>query len=281
MFQQNNVVLIGNSVVEQSKSIAHLNKRVINIDSFNDTDLIGENYKNSNLFGFVNNEVIAVLENLKLNKEDTLIIVSSDYDKENNYYELLKKYGYIVGNNYKNISKLKNTDDLFSKLELNNIKYPDKIININNNHGSLVLKNPYISGGLGVKKVKTEDIRIPEKNEFYQKYINGPTYSVLFISNAYKEFSIIGINQIFNKKTSLSDFCFSGATSNVKLDKNIIENLKNIINFCVSEYNLIGFNGIDFILSDEIYFLELNPRITQTCFMYDKNFDKGYVHACA
>ena len=143
MFQQNNVVLIGNSVVEQSKSIAHLNKRVINIDSFNDTDLIGENYKNSNLFGLVNNEVIAVLENLKLNKEDTLIIVSSDYDKENNYYELLKKYGYIVGNNYKNILKLQNTDELFSKLELNNINYPRKIININNNHGSLVLKNPY------------------------------------------------------------------------------------------------------------------------------------------
>ena len=47
MFHQNNIVLIGNSLVEQSKSAAQLNKRVINIDSFNDEDLIGENYKNS------------------------------------------------------------------------------------------------------------------------------------------------------------------------------------------------------------------------------------------
>ena len=36
MFHQNNIVLIGNSLVEQSKSIKYLKKRVINIDSFND-----------------------------------------------------------------------------------------------------------------------------------------------------------------------------------------------------------------------------------------------------
>ena len=57
MFLQNNIVLIGNSVVEQSKSIAHLNKRVINIDSFNDRDLKGENYKNSDLFSWVMSEI--------------------------------------------------------------------------------------------------------------------------------------------------------------------------------------------------------------------------------
>ena len=39
MFHQNNIVLIGSSVAEQSKSIKHLNKRVINIDYFNDEDL--------------------------------------------------------------------------------------------------------------------------------------------------------------------------------------------------------------------------------------------------
>ena len=279
MFQQNNVVLIGNSVAEQSKSIAHLNKRIINIDSYNDRDLIGESYKNSDPCGLVNNEVITILENLKLFKEDTLIVVSSDYDKDNNYYELLKKYGYIVGNNYKNILKLKNIDELFYKLELNNIKYPEKINNIKNNHESLVLKNPYTSGGLGVRKIEKEDIKIPEKNEYYQKYIKGQTYSVLFMANSDKKFSIIGINQIFNKRTSFSDFCFSGATSNIKFNKSVTKRLKYIINFFVEEYNLIGLNGIDFILSDNIYFLELNPRITQTCFMYDKNFKEGYVHA--
>ena len=65
MFRQNNIVLIGNSVVEQSKSIAHLNKRVINIDSFNDRDLKGENYKNSDSYGLVNDDVISILQSLE------------------------------------------------------------------------------------------------------------------------------------------------------------------------------------------------------------------------
>ena len=48
MFRQNNIVLIGNSVVEQSKSIAHLNKRVINIDS-----LFRTNYDNTDACDFI------------------------------------------------------------------------------------------------------------------------------------------------------------------------------------------------------------------------------------
>jgi len=279
MFQQNNVVLIGNSVAEQSKSISHLNKRVINIDTFNDRDLIGENYKNSNLFGLVNNEVISVLENLKLNRADTLIIVSSNYDKKNNYYELLKKYGRIVGNNYESILRLQDIDDLFYKLELNEIKFPAKISNTDNDYDSVMLKNPNMSGGLGVKRIKKEDIKNYEKNVFFQEHIEGPTYSILFLSNSNKKFSIVGVNQIFNKKTPSSQFCFSGALANIKLADNIIEILNDIINFFIKEYNLIGLNGIDFILSDNIYFLELNPRITQTCFMYDKAFSNGYVDA--
>ena len=82
MFRHKNIVLIGGSVVEQSKSLKYyLNKRVINIDYFNDEDLIGENYKNSNPYGFVNDEVISILKKLKLPKDDTLILVSSDYKK--------------------------------------------------------------------------------------------------------------------------------------------------------------------------------------------------------
>ena len=44
MVPQNNLVFIGNSLVSISQSVKKLNKRVINIDSFNDTDLVGENF---------------------------------------------------------------------------------------------------------------------------------------------------------------------------------------------------------------------------------------------
>ena len=47
-----------------------------------------------------------------------------------------------------------------------------------------------------------------------------------------------------------------------------------MISFFIKEFNLIGINGIDFIISNDIYFLEINPRITQTCFLYDRNFIK-------
>ena len=127
MFHQTNIVLIGNSLVEQSKSIAHLKKRVINIDSFNDEDLIGENYKNSNHFGLVNDEVLLILKNLNLNKNETIIIVCSDYERDKDYYSLLKSYGRIIGNSQRTILKTQDYENLSKKLKKNNIKFPRKI----------------------------------------------------------------------------------------------------------------------------------------------------------
>ena len=44
------------------------------------------------------------------------------------------------------------------------------------------------------------------------------------------------------------------------LDKKYMKNLEHMINFFVSEYGLVGINGIDFIIKDDIYFLEIKPK---------------------
>ena len=72
---------------------------------------------------------------------------------------------------------------------------------------------------------------------------------------------------------------FFNAYSNINLSKKQLNYLKMMINFFIKEFNLIGINGIDFIISNDIYFLEINPRITQTCFLYDRNFTNGYIAA--
>lgn len=280
MFHQNNIVLIGNSVTEQSKSIAHLKKRVICIDSFNDADLVVEKYKNNNQHGLVNKQIIKILKNLKLNKEDTLIIVSSNYDQLENYYEQLKKFGNVIGNDLETILKIQNYKKLFSNLDKNNIVYPELYLSEDNINDSAIIKNTFISGGLGVRKYNTDvNFNNLQDNEFCQKYIDGSLRSVVFISNQNKEFAIIGINKIYNKKTKFTDYCFSGAESNDDASNAELSTLKKYINFFVKNYNLIGINGIDYINSDELYFLEINPRITQTAFLYDNFFDNGFVDA--
>jgi len=281
MFRQNNIVLIGNSVVEQSKSIAHLNKRVINIDSFNDRDLKGENYKNSDPYGLVNDDVISTLQSLELAKEDTLILVSSGYDSSNDFYEQLKKFGMIISNSYKSISDIQNNSNLIAKLKSNNIKTPEIFsLEQSKNEEKVIIKNSSSAGGFGIKifnKNLNQDTL--ENYEYCQKFIKGQAYSILFISNKDKKFEIVGVNKIFNKKTLHTNFCFSGAKSNIKLNKKQIQYLERVIEFFISEYKLIGLNGIDFIISNDIYFLEINPRITQTCFLYNNSFEHGFVKA--
>ena len=278
MFHQTNIVLIGNSLVEQSKSIAHLNKRVINIDSFNDDDLIGENYKNSNHFGLVNDEVLLILKKLNLNKNETLIIVSSDYERDKDYYSLLESYGRIIGNSQKTILKTQDYENLSKKLKKNNIKFPRKIFPKIESSKNFLIKNKFSSGGFGVKRYHKKST-IDYDKEYCQEFINGKVCSILFLVNNDREYKIIGTNEIFSKETIFTEFCFSGAINNVALNENQNNYLNSVIKFFVDEYKLVGINGIDFIISDEIYFLEINTRITQTSFLYENMFKEGYVTA--
>ncbi len=276
MFPQNNIVLIGNALVSQSKSLRNLKKRVINIDSFNDKDLVGENYLNPDPQGRVNKDVILIIKNLNLEKKDTLIIISSEYENDIDYFTELKKYGTPLGNSQSNIYDIYDHRKIFKKLKKQNIKFPEKLSNSELNNKDYIKKSFHSSGGLNLKKNEfSEDLN---KDEFYQTFIDGDSYSVIFICKN-KEFSIVGINKIFSKKTKFSEFTFSGAYSNLDLKKEVIDSLKRIINFFVKNYNLVGLNGIDFILSDDVYFLEINPRITQTCFMYEDNFSDGFLNA--
>ena len=118
MFPQNNLVFIGNSLVSISQSVKKLNKRVINIDSFNDTDLVGENFINSDQRGYVNQDVLLVLEKLNLRKNDTLIVVSGEYDSDKDYYNELSEFGYIAGNKQSTIQEIYNHEKLFEILSI-------------------------------------------------------------------------------------------------------------------------------------------------------------------
>ena len=154
MFPQNNIVFIGNSVTEHSKSAKHLNKRVINIDSFNDDDLIGENFINPDPYGLVNKDVISILKKLKLNKNDTVIIVTSDFARDRNYYELLQSFGKIIGNSHEDILKIQNQKNFTHKLKKNNINFPERFISKEQVIEPALIKNAYLSGGFGVREYK-------------------------------------------------------------------------------------------------------------------------------
>ena len=280
MFPQNNIVLIGNSVTEHSKSLLHLKRRVINIDTFNDSDLLGENYKNSNKYGYVNQNVVSILRNLKLNNKDTIIIVTSGYENNKNYFNILQKYGIVIGNNLKTFFNVNCNDSLFQSLKKNKIYFPEVLNASQKINGKFLKKNIYLSGGFGIKKFNSySDLITHDKNEYFQKYIRGQVYSILFISTNNKKFKIIGINKIFSKKTVFSDYTFSGAVSNVSLNDDQLIYLNKVIKFFINEYGLVGINGIDFVVNKEIFFLEVNPRITQTCYLYENNFYNGYVCA--
>tara|TARA_Y100000590_G_C15702777_1_gene1007422 strand:- start:786 stop:1907 length:1122 start_codon:yes stop_codon:yes gene_type:complete len=282
MHQKSDVIIISSSAIEHANSLlkSGFNKKNIYcLDNFNDEDLNVNKYLLTSESAEELDKYLKIIDSASKKNTNTLIITKDLYIDKFYKSSIFRKLKFR-GNKFSTIIQLKNIKDLYSQLKELKIKTPDTYFNPpEENMDYYIKKHIYGSGGTHIKSLEKESKIKLDKGEYVQKFIKGQTYSVVFICDIESNFKIIGINEIYYKKTSTLDFVFSGAYSNVRVSTHIQKKINRIIDFFVSNYNLIGINSFDFIVNDDLFFLEINPRITETCFMYDHMFENGYINA--
>jgi predicted ATP-grasp superfamily ATP-dependent carboligase len=128
-----------------------------------------------------------------------------------------------------------------------------------------VLKPVRGSRGLGIHRVDdkeqlTEVIfeKGPEGRHILQKYIDGQSFNINFLSNGETAVPLFVSKQLFEDSEGL---VYSGNIGPVTL-----EGMDDFVEKCasfLSEFNIKGTLGVDFMVDREgaIYFIEVNPRI--------------------
>jgi predicted ATP-grasp superfamily ATP-dependent carboligase len=116
---------------------------------------------------------------------------------------------------------------------------------------------------------------------FYQRRIEGPVYSVLFLADGCNAV-VIG----FNRQWTYGDmggsgFAYAGAVGNPELPQSVRDEVTSAVSRLSSIFELRGLNGIDFVLARDArpYLLELNPRPTATVDLWDEDWADGLVAA--
>lgn len=283
MHQKSDVIIISSSATEHANSLLKSGFKKENIyclDYFNDTDLNTNKYLLRSESVEEINKYLKDINSISKKNRNTLIITKDLYLDKFYNSTIFKNLSY-KGNEFSTILQLKNIKDLFFHLNQIKIKTPDTYFSVpKKNLKNYIKKNIYGTGGTHIKLLEKDKVIELSKEEYIQEFINGQTYSVIFLCDAEKNFQIIGVNKIYYKKTTMSDFVFSGADSNISLQDHLEKEINKIISFFISSYNLIGINSFDFVVNnDDLFFLEINPRITETCFMYDHLFENGYINA--
>ena len=151
-----------------------------------------------------------------------------------------------------------------------NIRFPHTIFDRNELFSSkkyLVKKIGGTGGDHIIYESSQSNINVSSNNNFYyQEYIKGKVYSVVFLANG-KTANLIGFNRLLSSKQFLDQpFLYEGAiTININNQK-IIDDIGDVVNKITKQTELFGLCGIDFIIdeNDSLFVIDINPRPPST-----------------
>ncbi|HID43787.1 MAG TPA: ATP-grasp domain-containing protein [Archaeoglobaceae archaeon] len=240
------ILIVGTNVRNVAESAKKAGYKVIALTKFVDEDLRLYSCKIIKINGdrkWVKKKVEEISE-----EEDAAVILSTGYEDLNVKAE-------VLGTNPDEAARIRDKLKFYRILENTGIQFPEIL---KENEEGIVCK-PRVGGG----GERTFLNRIPDlgKREFiFQKYIHGIPCSVSLIAG--REITPIAVNEILAgwKEMNAKHFRYSGNITPLGVKG---EERRELIKKAVETadlFDLKGSFGVDFILADKPYVLEINPR---------------------
>ncbi len=143
------------------------------------------------------------------------------------------------------------------------------------------------TGGAGGGHVRVWDGAAPNDGHecYFQHYLTGPAMSSLFAADGQRA-EIIGYNTQWTVGGRLRPFAYAGAINRARLTPQQRATVADYVRDLTWAFRLRGLNSLDFVLHQNIpWALEINPRPTSTCELYEPEARDGmvaiHVRACA
>jgi len=289
----NSVMVVGVNTRPIVRSAKALGFKTIAVDFFGDVDLLEcadavfsvksakfkaqpKSLKEPRLFQLS-------LQALKSHDVDAILLASGT---EHNpvFVEELGKKAKIIGNNKTNLETCKNKEKLFHIADNLGIPHPltslvrklDEALEAAQDIGyPVVLKPAFGGGGIGIKLAKSREelerffrrVLLVGDNEslYVQQYIKGIDASASILSSGDEAKCLTVNEQIIGDKRLGVPRPFGYCGNVIPLNKpEFEEKIADISKAICEEIRLVGSNGIDFVLADQPYLIEINPRFQNT-----------------
>ncbi len=200
-------------------------------------------------------------------KQPCLFICGAGIER---FYPLLRQlppHIQPLGNHFQVFKTLRSSQPFFGLLKQLAIPFPEtrftKPTDSNNKHW--ISKDMQGCGGSHIQTT----IESSAHHLVFQEYIKGRSGSVSFIADG-NAIGILGFNeQINNSETFRLEQIINQFDISKSLQEKIIQSLEQL----VKAIEFKGFGSLDFIVddSDNIYILELNPRLSASAELYSMN----------
>lgn len=275
------------------KSAKALGLRTIAVDYFGDVDLAAcadalfsvrsfqweesKELKRPSLFKLS-------LKVMKTHEVDAILLTSGG-ENDLKFIKELRKKAEIIGNDVSHLELCRDKMKLFRIASKLNIPYPRtkrvrRLSNALREAESIgypvVLKPAFGGGGMGIRSARSPEelerdfervLRAGDGRTLYvQEYIQGIDASASILSNGSEARCLTVNEQIIGDKRlgSPRPFGYCGNIIPLAAGRELSAKIAEYSEALCSKIGLVGSNGVDFVLSDKAYLMEINPRFQNT-----------------
>jgi uncharacterized protein len=205
----------------------------------------------------------------------TYLVYGGGIDTHPDWVERIADLADLAGNPPQTLRMMHEPASFFGLLDSLSIPYPETRFSHPQDPDAWLCKIPFTEGGSGVLPGRT---RADLRGGYYQKKIEGPSMSVLFLADR-REANIVGFNTQWSAAPPApSPYLFSGIMNSADLSVQQRKQIAVYVTRLVKSASLVGLNSLDFLMErGECRVLELNPRPGTSVSLYDDLFPFGLV----
>jgi hypothetical protein len=314
MFSINSVMVVGVNTRPIVKSAKALGLKTIAVDCFGDVDLAAyadalfsvrpseprgppKEFKRPSLFGLS-------LKALEIHDVDA-IFLTSGMEHNPKFIQELGKKAEIIGNKPIHLDLCRDKEKLFriaNKLgipcpQTKKVRRLSDALNAAEEIGyPAALKPAFGGGGIAIRLARSPEelerffgkvMKAGDgKTAYVQQYIQGTDVSASVLSNGNEARCLTVNEQIIGDKRlgSQRPFGYCGNIIPLNAGRELVVKIAEHSEALCNEIGLIGSNGIDFVLSEEPYLMEINPRFQNTIDCVEGllgiNLVEGHIRSC-
>ena len=276
------LVIIALSARALAQSATRAGYRPVSIDIFGDIDTIDASLQ-ARVAPTVEHRIDShylyrTLSSPEFSDRGYGLIYGSGVDSKLDLLDWCEKHFRLCGNSAEVVAHFVNPERFFSLLTRLNIPYPRICYERPSSNQGWLFKQVMGEGG---KSITEACELVSNADGYYQRKINGPACSILFVANGQSS-EIIGYNTQFVQANEKSrPYIFSGMINRAPyLAKRQRLTLAFQVQRLVQETGLVGLNSLDFIIDNGVCrILELNPRPSASITLYDSVVPNGLLVA--
>ncbi len=268
------IIVAAYSARALASSAAHAGFAPLSIDVFGDDDMRAMSLASVKLDGGLSeglkaDKVVGAVETLTRAHDPIGLVYGAGFEHQPETIAAIARRIRVFGNDGTTLNRAKDPGKLAQICEANGVRFPPIAFAPPDEPEAWLMKRRGGAGGDHIALAHGLGRAPPDC--YYQRRVTGRSISALFLATSERA-EILGLSVQWTAPTPASPFRYGGAAGPVALHPEQAEEIARCVALIASEFDLVGLNGVDFLVSDDaVWLLEINPRPGATLDVFESN----------